>query len=89
MAPLYDELIKAFQLGDLNYANNLQEISKNTCSLLYATGSFRAGLKAVMRVIGIDLGDSRAPDLNISSKIINELESSLQSIGMLSFLNKV
>ena len=89
IAPLYNELIKAFQLGDLNYANNLQEISKNTCSLLYATGSFRAGLKSVMRMIGIDLGDSRAPDLNISSKTINELESSLRSIGMLNFLNKV
>ena len=89
MAPLYNELIKSFLSEDLNFANELQQISKKTCSLLYATGSFRAGLKAVMRIIGIDLGNNRAPDLNISSKTINELESSLQSIGMLSFLNKV
>ena len=89
MAPLYDELIKSFLSEDLNFANELQQISKKTCSLLYATGSFRAGLKAVMRIIGIDLGNNRAPDLNISSKTINELESSLQSIGMLNFLNKV
>ena len=89
MAPLYNELIKSFLSEDLYFANELQQISKKTCSLLYATGSFRAGLKAVMRMIGIDLGNSRAPDLNISSKTINELESSLQSIGMLNFLNKV
>ena len=89
MAPLYNELIKSFLSEDLNFANELQQISKKTCSLLYATGSFRAGLKAVMRMIGIDLGNSRAPDLNISSKTINELESSLQSLGMLNFLNKV
>jgi N-acetylneuraminate lyase len=88
MAPLYHELINAFQSGDLIYANNLQEISKNTCSLLNATGSFRSGCKAVMRMIGIDLGDMRAPDLNISSRTINELKSSLKSIGMLNFLNK-
>ena len=89
MAPLYDELIKAFQSEDLNCANELQQISIKTCRLLYATGSFRAVLKSVMRMIGIDLGNNRAPDLNISSKTINELESSLQSIGMLNFLNKV
>ena len=89
MAPLYNELIKSFLSEDLNFANELQQISKKTCSLLYATGSFRAGLKAVMRMIGIDLGNSRAPDLNISSQTINELESSLQCIGMLNFLNKV
>ena len=89
MAPLYDQIIKAFLSEDLYFANELQQISKKTCSLLYATGSFRAGLKAVMRMIGIDLGDNRAPDLNISSKTIKELESSLQSIGMLNFLNKV
>ena len=89
MAPLYDELVNAFQSGDLHYSNNLQEISKNTCSLLYATGSFRSGLKAVMKMIGIDLGNIRAPDLNLSSKTINELKSSLKSIGMLNFLNKV
>jgi len=89
MAPLYYELIKAFQSGDINLANELQEISKNTCNLLYDTGSFRAGLKVIMRTIGIDLGQMRSPDLNISSKKVKELELSLKSIGVLKFFNKM
>ena len=88
MAPLYHELVKSFRSGDLDNAQRLQAISAETCRILYATGSFGSGLKAMLRKIGIDLGDMRRPQTNLSPETVTGLESSLLEAGTFKFLNK-
>ena len=47
-------------------------------------GGVRAG-KAIMKIIGIDCGPSRAPVKIFSSSEINSLISDLQSVGFIQF----
>jgi len=89
MAPLYINLVKAFRADDFENAQRLQAISADTCRILYKTGGFGSGLKAVLRKIGLDMGGMRHPQVNLSSKTVMDLESSLQKSGMFNFLNKV
>ncbi len=87
--PLYYELIDAFNSGDFDHANNLQQISKNICDALYATGCFRSGLKSLLKILGLDLGKVREPDIDISDAEINKLNFSLNSNGVFKYFNKV
>lgn len=87
--PLYYKLIDAFNSGDLDRANNLQQISKNLCNALYETGCFRSGLKSLLKILGLDLGKVREPDTNISEAEISKLNFFLDSNGVLKYFNKV
>jgi len=89
MVSLYHELLKAFCNGDLETAQNLQNISAEACKLIYNTGSFGFGLKTIMRKIGLDFGGMRTLQVNLSENKVNKLDASLQKSGMYKFLNKV
>jgi N-acetylneuraminate lyase len=89
MAGLYHELVTAFHSGDLETALGLQTISADTCRILYESGGFGSGLKTIMKMIGLDLGDMRHPQVNLSKKAVKDLESSLQKPGLFKYLNKV
>jgi N-acetylneuraminate lyase len=88
MVGLYQELVKAFQDGDLEKAHRLQSISADTCSLLHNTGAFGSGLKSIMRMIGLDLGGMRHPQLNLSEKSVMDLKQAVEHSEMIRFLNK-
>ena len=88
MAPLYLELINAFHAGDKQTAQSLQRISAETCRFLYETGSFGAGLKTIMRMIGLDVGGMRHPQINLSQNSIKRLEAYIEESGLIEFLNK-
>jgi N-acetylneuraminate lyase len=87
MVPLYLELVKSFQAGDLERAQQLQEISAVTCRILQDTGGFGSGLKAVMRKMGFDLGGMRRPQLNLSGDKVRRLASDLEDAGIFKYLN--
>ena len=87
LAPLYNELIKAFCAGDIQTVQRLQKISADTCRFLYETGSFGAGLKTVMRMIGPELGGMRPPQQNLSKESTEKLENYVKESGLLNFLN--
>jgi N-acetylneuraminate lyase len=89
MAELYNQLINAFYSGDLETASRLQDISADTCRLLYESGSFGFGLKTILRKIGLDLGGVRQPLINLSQKEVGNLEAALQNTGITSYLNKM
>ncbi|MCF7973231.1 MAG: dihydrodipicolinate synthase family protein [Phycisphaerae bacterium] len=88
MVSLYHELVESFHAGDLEHAQQLQEISAATCRILHDTGGFGSGLKAVMRKMGFDLGGMRRPQLNLSCDTIGHLESDLQAAGTFEYLNR-
>jgi N-acetylneuraminate lyase len=89
MTPLYHQLVSAYRTGDRENAQRLQSISAETCRILYQTDGFGSGLKAVLRMIGLDLGDMRPPQINLSSETVKDLDLSLQKSGAINFLNEV
>ena len=64
-APLYHRLIEAFQKGDLERAQALQQQSIDMIRLLGKYGGIATG-KAYMRRIGLDCGQFRLPVKNMS-----------------------
>jgi N-acetylneuraminate lyase len=86
-APLYHRLIDAFRAGNLDEAQRLQSISADACRILGETREFRSGLKAVMRMIGLDLGGVRRPQINLSEDEVRQLETALRRAGALGHLN--
>jgi N-acetylneuraminate lyase len=89
MAPLYHKLAKSFFSDDFDEAQRLQFHAAKTIRLLYETGGFNSALKAVMRIIGIELGGMRRPQFNLTPEIESELEEALQKSEIFSYLNKL
>ena len=79
MLPLYQELLKTFHEKNIDEAKSLQGISVDTCKILYDTGSFGSALKAVMRLIGLDLGGMRRPQKNLTKDKLKTLEVSIKN----------
>lgn len=85
MAPVYTDLIEAFQKNDLQEARKCQESSVQLVQILNKYGGgVRAG-KAIMEFIGIDCGPCRLPIKRMTS---NERESFRNDLESISFFEK-
>jgi len=81
LAPLYNQIIKAFEAGDLEQARALQYESIRFVEILIRYGGGVAGGKPVMKFVGIDCGPLRTPAHNISDQEQTRYISELKSIG--------
>jgi N-acetylneuraminate lyase len=79
-APLYSRIIRAFQAGDLKTARAEQHRSVLLVDLLYRHG-FSGSAKAIMSMIGLDLGPVRLPLKNLDEPKKEALRKELESIG--------
>lgn len=79
-APLYNQIMKAFESGDLKQAEELQFVAVQMVQLLVKYGGTGAG-KAFMKVIGVDCGWFRPPLPSLSDKALNDLYADLEKIG--------
>jgi N-acetylneuraminate lyase len=66
VAPLYLQLMNAYENGDLKKARQLQQISIDLISLLGKYGGIATG-KAYMKLAGLDCGEFRLPVKNMST----------------------
>ncbi|MBI5009743.1 MAG: dihydrodipicolinate synthase family protein [Bacteroidia bacterium] len=80
-APLYNELIKAFNEGRMDDARNLQNQSIKMISLLGKYGGMGTG-KAFMKFIGLDCGEFRLPIKNIDPNTYSLFESDVKALGI-------
>lgn len=80
-APLYYQLIDAFNNGDLDTAQRLQQQSIDMIILLGKYGGIATG-KAYMKQVGIDCGEFRLPVTNMN---VNAYEAFKKDIQQLSF----
>ena len=80
-APLYYELISAFNKGDLQAAQQLQEKSIDMIRLLGKYGGIATG-KAYMKMIGLDCGEFRLPVSNMNN---NDLSLFIKDAEQLDF----
>ena len=86
-APLYHDLIKAFEMNDYQRAIELQAKSIAIVNILIKYNPFAAG-KSIMRLVGVDCGPVRTPLRNLTSHQLDQLTSDLEGIGFSEFCSK-
>ena len=79
-APLYRQLIKAFEQGDLAQARHWQ---MRSIELIRALGSFpfHPAMKETLRMLGVDYGVCRLPQRPLSAEQVDLLAQRLKTIG--------
>ena len=79
-APLFNKIIEAHKLGELEKAKNLQANAVDMVRVLVAHGGNPA-IKAMMGLIGTDCGGTRLPQQALNSIQIASLKGDMTSIG--------
>lgn len=79
-APLYHQLMDAFNKGDLERAQALQQQSIDMISLLGKYGGIATG-KAYMKLVGLDCGEFRLPVRNMSPQAFEAFQQEVQALS--------
>jgi N-acetylneuraminate lyase len=79
-APIYNRLIAAFHHGDLIAAREEQMRSVLTIQKLAARG-YMGAAKAVMKMLGVDVGPARLPSGNLDAEQAAALGAELEQMG--------
>jgi N-acetylneuraminate lyase len=87
-APLYYQLIAAYEKGDLTTARKLQQMSINMIRLLGKYGGIATG-KAFMKYIGLDIGQFRSPIKNMNTADYKEFVDDVRSLHMQEYFSKI
>lgn len=80
MAPLYHQIIAAFNAGDLDAARRFQSRAIQIIAVMIRRGGLAAG-KAMMKLVGLDCGPVRAPLQNLSPEALESLTRELHAAG--------
>jgi N-acetylneuraminate lyase len=83
-APLYYDLIEAFNKNDMKKAQALQQQSIDMITLLGKYGGIATG-KAYMKLIGLDCGEFRLPVKNMSSEQFASFKKDSNQINFSSY----
>lgn len=83
-APLYLDLMDAFEKGQLQKAQQLQEQSIDMIRLLGKYGGIATG-KAYMKLIGLDCGEFRLPVKNMTAEQFTAFKKDTEQISFNSF----
>lgn len=86
-APLYHELIRAFEEGKLELAARLQQQSIDMISLLGKYGGIATG-KAYMKLVGVDCGAFRLPVSNMNEHSFGQFKEEVKGQGFYDFCSK-
>lgn len=86
-APLYYDLIEAFNKNDLKKAQALQQQSIDMITLLGKYGGIATG-KAYMKLIGLDCGGFRLPVKNMSQEQFDLFKKDTEQLNFSSFSSK-
>lgn len=86
-APLYHQLINAFNENDLNCARKLQQQAIDMISLLGKYGGMATG-KSYMKLIGLDCGEFRLPVKNMSKEEFGLFKKDVKELGFDEFKSK-
>lgn len=80
-APLYLEILDAFDRGDLEKARALQRRAAEIVRVLLRYGGGPAPGKAIMKLAGLDCGPCRLPLVPVEGERLAALEADLRKIG--------
>jgi N-acetylneuraminate lyase len=87
-APLYHDLITSFKNGDLQKANELQQLSIDMIRLLGKYGGIGVG-KFFMKEIGLDCGEFRLPIQKMTSSSMDAFKNDLQKLKFSGFCSSL
>jgi len=87
-APLYYQLIEAFDNNDLPKARKLQQMSIDMIRLLGKYGGIATG-KAYMKYVGLDMGQFRLPVKNTWVENYENFTNDVNSLNMQAFFSKI
>lgn len=87
-APLYLQLIDAYNVGDFEKARNLQQQSIDMITLLGKYGGIATG-KAYMKLIGLDCGEFRMPVKNMNAEQFERFCKDVEQLHFNSFSSKM
>ena len=87
-APLYLDLLEAFNDGDLGKASQYQQQSIDMIRLLGKYGGIATG-KAYMKLIGIDCGEFRLPVKNMNAQDFELFKKDTEQINFSSFCSRI
>ena len=85
-APIYQRLLNAFAVGDLETVRQEQSRSQAIVRAFLPYGP-RGAQKAIMKMIGIDCGPSRLPVATLTPSQFGALESELRGIGFFDWID--
>jgi N-acetylneuraminate lyase len=88
MAPVYNEMIAAFNDGNLGMAQAAQERSRQIIDVMVRFGGIPAA-KSIMKMIGIDCGDVRLPLAAISNEKYEAFQTALEEAGFFQFCSRL
>jgi N-acetylneuraminate lyase len=83
-APLYYDLIRAYDEGNFEEANRLQQKSIDMIMLLGKYGGIATG-KAYMKLVDLDCGEFRLPIANMTAERFAEFSHEVASLGFDTF----
>jgi len=84
-APLYHRVMKAFAAGDLAAARAEQLRSVALIEIVNRYG-FMGATKAVMKMVGVDVGPARLPNATLSADETAGLRSELERVGFFDWI---
>jgi len=86
-APLYHNLIREFNSGNLSEARRLQQMSIDIIGLLKKYGGISTG-KAFMKYAGYDCGQSRSPLKNMTQEMYDDFVIEVRKLKIDTLLSK-
>jgi len=88
-APLYPEMIRAFEAGDWEQARHLQHKVVELIQLIARISpAFLPAAKAIMKILDLDCGPVRPPLTNLTNEQTDTLQKELQKIGFFEYASK-
>jgi N-acetylneuraminate lyase len=84
-APLYRRLLRAFVAGDLETARREQVRSAQLIQTLADRG-FMGATKAVMALLGVDVGPARLPNISLDVAQTRQLRHDLEALGFFDWI---
>ncbi|PRY04307.1 N-acetylneuraminate lyase [Pontibacter ummariensis] len=86
-APLYSNLINAYNRGDMEEARSLQQKSIDMIGLLGKYGGIATG-KAFMKLVGLDCGEFRLPVRNMSPEQFRLFKEDVVALGFAEYCSR-
>ena len=84
-APIYHRLMDAFSRGDLETARAEQQRSLQLIDVLAGFG-FMGAAKALMGMLGVEVGPARLPNTNLTAEQIKSLRKVLDKLGFFEWI---
>jgi len=88
MAPVYTQLIEAFNNKEIEKARAIQKHANEIIKIMLNTGSAVSGGKAMMKLSGLDCGPCREPIYNLTDQQFEKLKSDLKKAKFFELIGK-